>query len=220
MKPSGARSIIIAGLIAVAALMVLRIGQRRFRGEAPLEKPFPITIDYPADGSIFPPEFPAPTWLWRDSDDKAVSWEISIIFSDGSPAIRAESGGARMRMGESDPRCVSSTNKPPAPTPEQAAAHTWTPSVAVWSAIKVHSVIRPAVIVISGHRRGNSTLVVSLGQGSILTSKDSVGAPIFYRDVPIMPSETEKGVIKPQIPTRCLSLPGDCAMWRKPKAAF
>ena len=29
------------------------------------------------------------------------------------------------------------------------------------------------------------------------TSKDPVGAPIFYRDVPLMPSETEKGVIKP-----------------------
>ena len=31
----------------------------------------------------------------------------------------------------------------------------------------------------------------------IQTSKDPVGAPIFYRDVPLMPSETEKGVIKP-----------------------
>ena len=29
------------------------------------------------------------------------------------------------------------------------------------------------------------------------TSADPVGAPIFYRDVPLMPSETEKGVIKP-----------------------
>ena len=28
-------------------------------------------------------------------------------------------------------------------------------------------------------------------------STDPVGAPIFYRDVPLMPSETEKGFIKP-----------------------
>ena len=28
-------------------------------------------------------------------------------------------------------------------------------------------------------------------------SADPVGAPIFYRDVPLMPSETEKGFIKP-----------------------
>ena len=35
------------------------------------------------------------------------------------------------------------------------------------------------------------------GEVSFHTSKDPVGAPIFYRDVPLMPSETEKGVIKP-----------------------
>ena len=32
---------------------------------------------------------------------------------------------------------------------------------------------------------------------TIRTSADPVGAPIFYRDVPLMPSESEKGVIKP-----------------------
>ena len=38
-----------------------------------------------------------------------------------------------------------------------------------------------------------------MSQGAIhfQTSKDPVGAPIFYRDVPLMPSESEKGVIKP-----------------------
>jgi tetratricopeptide (TPR) repeat protein len=34
----------------------------------------------------------------------------------------------------------------------------------------------------------------------VTTSKDPVGAPVFYRDVPLMPSETEKGVIKPLAP--------------------
>ncbi len=38
-----------------------------------------------------------------------------------------------------------------------------------------------------------------------MTSKDPVGAPIFYRDVPLMPSETEKGIIKP-LPPRVLPL--------------
>jgi hypothetical protein len=31
----------------------------------------------------------------------------------------------------------------------------------------------------------------------LTVSRDPVGAPIFYRDVPLMPSATEKGVIKP-----------------------
>ena len=38
---------------------------------------------------------------------------------------------------------------------------------------------------------------VSRGHMLLHTSADPVGAPIFYRDVPLMPSETEKGVIKP-----------------------
>jgi tetratricopeptide (TPR) repeat protein len=38
---------------------------------------------------------------------------------------------------------------------------------------------------------------VSRGWVSVRTSKDPVGAPIFYRDVPLMPSATEKGIIKP-----------------------
>ncbi len=33
-------------------------------------------------------------------------------------------------------------------------------------------------------------------------SADPVNAPIFYRDVPLMPSETEKGFIKP-LAERC-----------------
>jgi hypothetical protein len=32
---------------------------------------------------------------------------------------------------------------------------------------------------------------------AIQTSKDPVGAPIFYRDVPLMPSGTTKGAINP-----------------------
>ena len=38
-------------------------------------------------------------------------------------------------------------------------------------------------------------------QVRITTSTDPVGAPIFYRDVPLMPTEVEKGVIKPIIPS-------------------
>jgi tetratricopeptide (TPR) repeat protein len=108
-----------------------------------------------------------------------------------------KSNGERMRAGKIDPRCVAPTNKPPALTPEQAAAHTWTPDAETWAAIKKHSASRPAALIITGYRDGNSTQAVSRGQVSIQTSRDPVGAPVFYRDVPLMPSETEKGVIKP-----------------------
>ena len=58
----------------------------------------------------------------------------------------------------------------------------------------------PATIVITGQPHDISKSVVSRGQVSILTSRDPVGAPIFYRDVPLMPSENETGVIKPLAP--------------------
>ncbi len=209
MKRSSARLIIIAGLALVTILLAWLITVRLFQTQTSLV-PGSITIDYPADGSIFPPEFPAPTLLWRDGNKKVASWEINITFTDGFHPIRVKSKGEPIRIGEVDPRCVSSTNEPPTLTPEQAEAHSWIPDAATWSVIKKHSINHPATITIHGHRRGIIIIrghrqsiskgILSSGKVSIRTSTDSVGAPIFYRDVPLMPSESEKGVIKPLAP--------------------
>lgn len=153
-----------------------------------------IVVDYPREGSIFPPEITAPTFLWRDKDPAATRWRIEIRFSDGSQPAQFTVPGERLRLGSIDPRCVSNTNELPKLTPEQAAAHTWIPDEAAWAAIKQHSVEKPAVITIAGLRGDQA---VSQGRITITTSKDPVGAPIFYRDVPLMPAETEKGVIQP-----------------------
>ncbi len=153
-----------------------------------------ITVDYPADGSIFPPDIAPPTFLWRDASIGAETWLIEIAFADGSEPLHLKSAGERMRVGEIDPRCTSPNNKPPELTPEQAAAHTWQPDALTWAAIKQHSVAGSATVTITGLSKGSR---VSAGRVTIRTSKDPVGAPIFYRDVPLMPSETEKGVIKP-----------------------
>jgi tetratricopeptide (TPR) repeat protein len=157
----------------------------------------PIVIDYPANGSIFPPDMAAPVFLWRDPAVGAVSWRIDVSFADGSAAIHATSKGEPMRIGEIDPRCVSPNNKPPSLTPEQAAAHTWMPDAADWAAIKKQSVAGPATIAISGFAAGNGGQALSRGQMLLHTSVDPVGAPIFYRDVPLMPSKSQTGVIKP-----------------------
>ena len=158
--------------------------------------PAPITIAYPAEGSIFPPVFLAPTFLWRDGSG-ATLWKIEVSFPDGAAAIRGLSQGERMHIGEIDPRCLGDTNEPPRLTPEQAAARTWTPDLQTWEAIKKRSVERRATVRITGFRADDLMQAVSRGQVGIQTSKDPVGAPIFYRDVPLMPSELEKGVIKP-----------------------
>jgi hypothetical protein len=156
-----------------------------------------ITVDYPADGSIFPPEITPPTFLWRDATDAASAWTIEVTFADGSAAIQAKSAGERFHFGEIDPRCVSATNELPKLTPQQAAARTWTPDPATWEAIKQHSTESPATITISGFAPEHPDRAVSRGAVVVQTSKDPVGAPIFYRDVPLMPSELQKGVIKP-----------------------
>jgi len=155
----------------------------------------PIVVDYPANHSVFPPDMAAPTFLWRDTSagrdasGKAVAWKIDVVFADGSDAIHVASKGERMKIGEIDPRGISATNKLPELTPEQAAAHTWKPDDATWAAIKAHSVNGAATVTISGP--------ASRGSMQLSTSADPVGAPIFYRDVPLMPSKSDDGVIRP-----------------------
>jgi tetratricopeptide (TPR) repeat protein len=115
--------------------------------------------------------------------------------------MHAQSAGEGMAIGEIDQRLVSPTNELPKLTPEQAAAHTWIPAAGVWEAIKKHSVADAAVVTISGFSEQDARHAVSRGRVTIHTSKDPVGAPIFYRDVPLMPSETERGIIKPLAPS-------------------
>jgi hypothetical protein len=156
-----------------------------------------ITVDYPEDGSIFPPEITPPTFLWRDATNSASLWTIKVTFSDGSPEIQTTSLGERLRIGELDPRCISPSNEPPKLTPEQAAARTWIPDTATWEAIKKHSKEHPATITITGFESERADRAISSGEVVIQTSQDPVGAPIFYRDVPLIPSELQEGVIKP-----------------------
>lgn len=200
MKRLKAQIISLAGSLIATILLVWHFTSSHSGKPQLLEEPASIVIDYPFQGSIFPPEFPSPTMLWRDPNKNSTIWEINIVFSDGTPSVRVQSAGEPMQIGEIDPRCVASTNKPPSLTPEQAQAHTWIPDSITWAAIKEHSVSSPARIVITGQSDSNSKVILSSGQVSIQTSCDSVGAPIFYRDVPLMPSDNEKGVIKPLAP--------------------
>ena len=190
--------LVIAGTLIPAARAKHPVDREAMAPAGPVAA---ITVDYPLPGSVFPPEILAPTFLLRDPAEGSVLWwRIAVEFSDRTPPIQVKSKGERMRIGEIDPRCVSDTNEPPKLTPEQAAARTWTPDAETWAAIKKHSVKKPATVTITGYRDEPLTLAVSRGSVNISTSRDPVGAPIFYRDVPLMPSETLKGVIKPLAP--------------------
>jgi tetratricopeptide (TPR) repeat protein len=182
-------------IIPLVSCQITTKSDTGYKGE-----PAEIIIDYPLQESIFPPEFPAPEIIWRDTDTNSVFWTISVTFSDGSPALITTSSGAPLQVGEIDSSCIAPTNKIPTLTPQQTSARTWKPDSFFWNTIKSHSIDKQATIVFTGHNRKYPKKILSCGQVAIRTSNDSVCAPIFYRDVPLMPSESEKGVIKPLAP--------------------
>ncbi len=183
--------------MSLFSLMALSLGFPRLSNVKAASSPAPIQIDYPRPGSIFPPDISAPTFLWADADRTAKHWRIQISIQGVSHPLTFDVQGEPPQIGEIDPRCISSTNEPPTLSPEIAAAHTWTPGPGDWERIKRLSVEKTAIVTITGFEAKGANSPVSVGSTTFQTSIDPVGAPIFYRDVPLMPSATEKGVIKP-----------------------
>jgi tetratricopeptide (TPR) repeat protein len=183
-------------LLGVALGIALFLAATAFGPEAS-EGPAPsaITIDYPADGTLFPPEIIAPTILWHDPSH-AREWRVEVAFADGG-RIESISQGDPPPRREIDERAVSPTNEIYEPTPYQASAHSWRPTRDVWEQIKRRSLGAPATLTIRGTPGGSEETYLSEGKVRIETSTDPVGAPIFYRDVPLMPSQGKDGVIKP-----------------------
>jgi tetratricopeptide (TPR) repeat protein len=160
----------------------------------------PISIDYPSNHTLFPPDFAAPSFQWRDKSG-GVLWQIDVRFGDHAPDIQVKSKGERMQIGPIDERCAKAGAVAPVLTPEQAAGHSWKPDATSWATIIRHSVKKPATVTITGYADEGMSIELSRGQVTIQTSKDPVGAPIFFRDVPLISVPTgEKGVIMP-LPT-------------------
>ena len=158
-----------------------------------------VTIDYPLDESIFPPEMVAPTFLWHDDSGAADRWVIEVALGDGSARVYVLAGGDPPPQGWEDPRCYGTSNKPYEPTPYQASAKSWTPDEDVWRAVKAQSAEQPATVTILGFCSDRPDRPLSRGSMTLTTSGDPVDGMIFYRDVPLMPSRTEVGVIKPLV---------------------
>jgi len=159
--------------------------------------PDSLTIDYPLDETIFPPEIVAPTFLWHEPTEEADTWLVDVALAGGPEHLYVLSAGRPPPAGPIDPECISEHNEVYEPTPYQASAKSWTPGDAVWTAIKRASVERASTVTILGFRSGEPAEALSRGRISIATSADPVGAPIFYRDVPLAPAVTRKGVIAP-----------------------
>jgi len=200
----GAHIVVAAAAVAAALVAAQLAAQRDPRAPGSGYPPAgpAITIDDPPEGSIFPPDMAAPTFAWRDAAPGAAVWRIEVAFAGGSAGIRVKTNGARLSIGEIDPCCLGIAGELPTLTPQQAAAWSWKPDPATWAAIRQRSVERPATVTITGFRKEDESRPVSRGQVTIQTSKDPVGAPIFFRDVPLrMPGETKKGIMAPLAPS-------------------
>jgi Flp pilus assembly protein TadD len=113
-----------------------------------------LMIEYPLDETLFPPDIAAPTFRWIDPKVTSDTYLVTIEFADDQ---------GRMSFLTREPR--------------------WTPEAAAWEAIKKRSLEKEAKITILGVRRRAPGRILSANHVRIRTSKDEVGAPIFYREV-------------------------------------
>lgn len=123
------------------------------------------TIDYPKEGTIFPPEFPSPQFSWNDTLNASAKWHIRLSTQSGKELYR-----------------------------EIIESSTWRPDSAVWLNIKTASATEPVFFTIIGEHKVILGNKFSSGKVSFSFSKDSVGAPIFYRAVPLPFGYTVKHV--------------------------
>jgi tetratricopeptide (TPR) repeat protein len=113
-----------------------------------------LTLNYPADGTLFPPEIVPPTFRWEDSRDDSDTWLVTIKFQDD-----------QQRMDS----CVRATS--------------WAPSDEQWETIKDRSLGKSATVTILGVSHNAPQRILSAASITISTCKDAVGAPVFYREV-------------------------------------
>ncbi|QBG47519.1 tetratricopeptide repeat protein [Verrucomicrobia bacterium S94] len=152
-----------------------------------------IHIKYPFNHAVFPPDIVAPSFQWHDESNSRL-WLMLIssetlyeplrIFCDGKnpePVI--------------DPKAVSPLHNREKLVEKNLRS--WRPDPKTWEIIKKNSRTAPLKITIYGFRNQNATTPLSSGTVTINTSEDPVNAPVFYRDVPLMPSQDKSGSIKP-----------------------
>jgi len=113
-----------------------------------------VEIAYPLDQTVFPPEIAEPTFRWRDKHPEADNWLVVIEFADGKGPLKALS-----------------------------LAQEWTPSPEQWQDFTSRSRESQAKVTILGVHQTAPNKVLSSGTIRISTSKDEVGAPLFFREV-------------------------------------
>jgi len=113
-----------------------------------------LLIAYPQDGTVFPPEIAPPTFRWKDDHPESDAWLVTIQFEDGAGRLNALTH---------DPE--------------------WTPADEQWEAIKHRSLEKDAQATIVAVSRSAPQRIHGAAGVTFRTSRDEVGAPLFYREV-------------------------------------
>jgi Flp pilus assembly protein TadD len=164
--PRGRRFVVAAAVILVALAVGLFIaGWDRVASTPEVVAAAPaaaaatdarLRITYPLEGTLFPPESVAPTFVWEDETGTADRWSV---------VVRDDTGRDLLRDAVDAPR--------------------WRPSEESWRQIKQQSAERDAEVVVAGVSRTAPSTVGSSARVHIRTSKDKVGDSLFYREVPL-----------------------------------
>ncbi len=156
----------------------------------------PLSVIYPLDSAVFPPEIVAPEIRWAVDTSRSFRWTIDISFPSIAHHVSIGTAGVPCRP-RVDSACLAPTNRFP-PEGYDTNHCGWTPDPRLWETIKYYSRgawAQLTVVGVSEACEGKRDTLA--GSVAFSTSNDSVGAVIFYRDVPLMPSETRTGVVKP-----------------------
>ncbi len=157
----------LSGIILVSSCHtdVLQNATRLAKGEI---KASGIEIIYPKNGTIFPPELPAPQIQWKDLNNNSSRWNVIFTTFEGKEIIY-----------------------------KSVKTSFWRPDSDSWEKIKSYSCERKIYLtIINDHNKIENKILIGSGIVNLITSKDSVGAPVFYRAVPLPFSYAVKNVQK------------------------
>ncbi len=121
-----------------------------------------IRMIYPSVHTVFPPDIAPPRFIWADNTGKSDAWHVFIGL-------------------DREKKNVSFLS----------TQQEWKPDRKLWNHIQSLSLEQALTIHIAGVKQEEPRKVVSSGNSSFSTSRDSVGAAIFFRDV-ILPFDSAR----------------------------
>jgi len=155
-----AACILVAAVGAVAAVAIFWLTRSSLRAEDILAAYRQhagldgVRMMYSSNGTLFPPEIVPPEFRWEDANPQASAWLVRVELGDGQSPVT----------------CLTREKQ-------------WMPTLKDWDRIKAASKEQDARVLVIGVQPGRPVHVVSAATLAIRTSKDEVGAPLFYREV-------------------------------------